>query len=253
MTQPDRKGASRVADVEPAILRQLNEGTLPSATLAEILATDMRILLATVFPDLSNEASNIDPKQGITKKMSAAAKVVYAAHGTDKSDMMASHGSDIVRGWAAYIVGLVPNLALPERLELIRPFADDPHFGVREWAWLALRPQIVSEPGTAIEVLTVWARDTSANIRRFAVESVRPRGVWATHISELKTNPGLARPLLELVKADPERYVQDSVANWLNDAWKTAPDWVEALCVDWGQTSSDNTAYIIKRALRSRT
>ena len=94
--------------------------------------------------------------------------------------------------------------------------------------------------------------DENENIRRFASEVSRPRGVWCKHIEELKRTPELALSILEPLKSDESKYVRDSVGNWLNDASKTQPDFVKKLCECWENESTTNeTKYIIKKALRT--
>jgi 3-methyladenine DNA glycosylase AlkC len=147
-----------------------------------------------------------------------------------------------------------PSSSLESRLDRIQPFANDEHFGLREWAWLAVRPTIAEDIECSIDLLGSWAEDSSTNIRRFAIEATRPRGVWSKHIAELKTSPMLGESLLDRVMEDPSRYVQDSCANWLNDASKSNPDWVISYCEQWRQKSaSATTVYITQRALRRIT
>ncbi|MFS8184690.1 DNA alkylation repair protein [Pseudovibrio denitrificans] len=253
MVTTSRKGASRVADVPADVLRELNAGRIEAATLAENLATDFAALLTQVLPELSDDAAKLDSKAGITKRMAGVAALIHKRHGAGKLDFLTSHPSDLVRGWGAYLLASLPELTLESRIAQMRPFAVDHHFGVREWSWLALRPYIVAAPEESIEILRPWTGETSEYLRRFAVEAIRPRGVWSAHIPELKSDPSLALSLLEPVRSDPSRYVQDSVANWLNDAWKSQPNWVEQLCEDWlKQSSSEATSYIAKRALRNQ-
>ncbi len=250
---PDRKGASRIADVTPELKAALEAGTEESATLSEGLAIDFAALMAAVVPEAAETArARIKPADGITKRMAEAAAVIEEVVGLDAADRLAAHRSDTVRGWAAHLLARVPDLPIEERLEQLRPLGDDRHFGVREWAWLAFRPHVAADLDRALLALAAWVRDPAPNIRRIAVEISRPRGVWCAHIAELKADPDRGLPLLDPLHAEPERYVQDSVANWLNDAAKDRPDWVRGVTDRWAAASDTKaTAYIVKRARRS--
>ena len=235
----------------------LDAGEIEAATLTECLAVDFTALLPRVVPDMDPNA--IDRMRdasalGITRRMALAADLLIRHSGGVSVTRLQAHPSDTVRGWAAYMAGARPNLSLAQKIAAIAPFADDGHFGVREWAWLAVRPDIAGDIHTAIEILTPWTVSDSANLRRFATEATRPRGVWCAHIGALKQDPEPGRPLLEALKADPARYVQDSVGNWLNDASKDRPDWVRTLCARWSvEEPSRETARIIGRGLRTLT
>lgn len=254
MTEP-RKGVSRRADIPTDLLALLNAGTASTATLAEGLAIDFAALLEAAVPTMPTESVAIVREMagaGVTRRMEAVGELLLRHLTLDGLPAVAEHASDTVRGWACYVVGRAPKLKLKARLDLIRPLADDRHFGVREWAWMAVRPHLASNVGHAIKALEPWAKAKSPNVRRFAVESTRPRGVWCAHIEPLKQNPELALPLLEPLKDDPAKYVQDSVSNWLNDASKSQSAWVKALCKRWeSESDADATARICQRALRS--
>lgn len=255
MAEAPRKGARSRAEIAPDTLAALTAGRMEAATLVECLAVDHAVLLRATVPDLPS-ASQLElqalTSAGITRRMAAAADALLAHLGRSGVDRLASHPSDTVRGWAAFMVGRAPGLTLPERLERLRPFADDPHFGVREWAWMAVRPEIAAGVESAITLLEPWAAEPSSHLRRFAVEATRPRGVWAAHIAALKRNPDLGLPLLEPLRADPSTYVQDSVANWINDAAKDQPRWAHNLCTRWRKASAcPETERICRRASRS--
>ncbi|MBA0284382.1 DNA alkylation repair protein [Stenotrophomonas maltophilia] len=244
--------------MSPAIaaerLHELNTGNVPATHLGECLAVDFAALLQVVAPALAPEAlqrMRDASGKGITLRMALAAQLLREA-GQGAPLLWQHHRSDTVRGWACYLIGSDARATLAEKLQQMRTLADDPHFGVREWAWLALRTDIVAAPMQALEYLQPWTQETSPYLRRFACEALRPRGVWATHIALFKQHPEHASALLEALADDPERYVQDSVGNWLNDAGKTQPQWLRELCTRWQHERRSNAnAYIRKHALRS--
>jgi 3-methyladenine DNA glycosylase AlkC len=250
-----RKGATRAADIPADVLRALSRGDMQTATLAEGLALDQAELLRTVFPDLPTqalEAAVAACAQGILKRMAGIGAVLWQALGEDGIARCQAHGADTVRGWACFMIGARPGLDVPARLAAIRPLADDAHFGVREWAWMAVRPHLAQALDVAIVGLTDWTVEPSERLRRFASEALRPRGVWCAHIAALKREPQRALPILLPLRADSSAYVQDSVANWLNDAAKDQPEWVRALCTDWlRHPHADATRRICQRAQRN--
>ena len=242
-----------IADIIPARLALLNGGSVASATLTEGLAVDFAQLLAAAVPDLGAvrlERMRAQAAAGITKRMVLAAQLLLEAD-ADLAVLQA-HPSDTVRGWTCFVIAAQAGWTLAQQLAAIRPLADDGHFDVREWAWLALHPHLAEHLPDAIALLAPWTADPSERVRRFACEALRPRGVWCAHIAQLKEQPQLALPLLQPLRADPAVYVQDSVANWLNDAAKRQPDWVRSLCAQWLLESPNAaTQRICKRAQRS--
>lgn len=242
-----RKGARSRAEVAPDVLAALNAGTAETLTLPECLAVDFAALMAKVLPEADAAAMAKAAGEGITRRMALAARLALDCAGPAVVERLAAHPSDSVRGWAAYAIGLLPDLPLDQRLRLIRPLADDHHFGVREWAWIGIRAQVVAEPLAALALVAPWTAEPSPNLRRFASEVTRPRGVWCGHIRTLRGDPEPGLAVLEPLRADPHRYVQDSVANWLNDAAKDNAEWVRRLCARW----SDAHPYILRRACRS--
>ncbi len=256
-TTAPRKGATRTADIPVDVLLALSRGDMPSATLTEGLALDQSMLVRTAFPDVSastTAAVEAACQLGILKRMSGVAAALLADLGPAGITRSQTHGSDTVRGWACFMIGAQPGIDLPTRLQAIRPLADDPHFGVREWAWMAIRPHLAQDLDTALVQLTPWTTLASERLRRFASEALRPRGVWCAHITALRQQPARALPILSPLRADASPYVQDSVANWLNDAAKDQPDWVRNLCAEWLQGQPvPATRRICQRALRSLT
>ncbi|MGL4420680.1 MAG: DNA alkylation repair protein [Gemmataceae bacterium] len=247
MNDPNRTGAVRPAEVPAEVVAALNQGTLATVNLAEGLAVDFVQLFASVFPERDGTAVRLAAEQGITTRMQAAGVALLDAD----LNALREHPSDTVRGWACYVIGIQPKWKLARRFQEIEPLADDPHFGVREWAWLALRPHLIASVSHFLDRVQPWALSPRPNLRRFASESTRPRGVWCAQCKPLVQNPALAEKVLEPLRSDPAEYVQLSVGNWLNDAGKSQPQWVNELAERWRrQSPTPATTAILKRALR---
>lgn len=230
-------------------IQLLNQGKVEARNLMEALSVDFTVLLFHVLPEF--KTPEIPSKLGITKKMQLLSSELYRNYGMTVFDIFKTHTSDSIRGLACYLLG-THSLKFEQKLNMIQSLADDSNSGVREWAWIALRPDCISDPQHAVSCLEAWACHSSQNIRRYACEITRPRGVWCSHIKDFKQDPQPGLRILEHLKDDSSKYVQLSVGNWLNDAGKDNPRWVKELCSRW-MTESDslNTQKICKRALRN--
>lgn len=264
MTEIKRKGARSTKDIPADVLAQLNRGEMETVNLVEWLAVDQKILLENFLQE-SNRINYLSPilynikqlKKQTVNTINETIGMGFFEQIKHKNDegllaIMATHKADLIRCWATYIIAKNEKLNINETLAKIQPFAADKHFGVREICWLAIRPKIAKNLQESITSLSSWTANIDENIRRFATEAIRPRGVWCEHIDELKQNPALALSLLDSLKSDKSKYVQDSVGNWLNDVSKTQPDFVRRLCQRWEKESdTKQTRYIIRRALRT--
>ncbi|WP_343557023.1 DNA alkylation repair protein [Sphingobacterium sp.] len=264
MSKLQRKGARRIADISIDCLESLNRGEIETANLVEWLAVDQRLLLEHMLQQngrihyLQPILLLLDQLQkptinSINETIGRALFDLITQHGDHTFlTIISNHAADLVRCWAAYTVGDDKQLEIKELLLSIRPFAADRHFGVREISWMAIRNRIVLDLDRSITGLSLWTMEKDENLRRFASESTRPRGVWCKHIDRLKQEPSLALPILEPLKSDPSKYVRDSVGNWLNDASKSQPGFVRTLCHRWEEESdTKETKYIIRKALRT--
>ncbi len=242
-----RRGARRPTDVPPAVLSELEAGR-PSVNHMEQMAMDAGALLTAVLPDAAAQADRLRVPRFLDR-MRAGADVAWEVYGEALFDVAAGWESDTARGWAAFAVprargGPQRQLALAARI------ADDPHFAVREWAWLGVRPVVLAAPLLAVSTLAGYTLDRSPRVRRFCSEATRPRGVWSAHIPLFKASPEAGLPVLEPLAIAEERYVRDSVGNWLNDVCPSNPAWVHATCAQWGAIHGAQVDYVCRRATR---
>jgi 3-methyladenine DNA glycosylase AlkC len=118
-------------------------------------------------------------------------------------------------------------------------------------AEFSIRPFLVRYPEATYERLRAWAADPNAHVRRLVSEGTRPRLPWAPRLRAFQENPKPVLALLELLKDDPERYVQRSVANNLNDIAKDHPELTVATCRRWLKDAPAGRRWIVGHALRS--
>lgn len=256
----NRKGPRSLKDLNPEVIDYLNKGLVETKNLMEWLATDQLGLLKLVLNDMGKGAWYADFETAVNAQKKPTAnsntKVIGETLGLltkDKAiyDTLKSHTSDLVRCWACWAESLHHDTTA-DLLNAMQPYAADTHFGVREVVIFASKERMITDLDTSIHILSKWTDSSDENVRRYAVEALRPVGVWTKKIPAFQEEPEKGRALIEPLKSDSSKYVRDSVGNWLNDASKSQPEWVKSICSSWEKEStSKETSYIIKKALRT--
>jgi len=257
----NRKPARRIVDIPEPVRSALSAGLVATMNLTEWLASDRQRLHGIICNQIglnSDDAGFVWTQELLDQsalKQSFAIGRWFAEQikiGDDAWRFLSTHESDIVREWAAIVIGIAEDISFARKLAWMKTFADDENSGLREIAWLALRADVIRDPISAFKCLVPWTGSRNERLRRYASEITRPCGVWCAHIPQLKDQPELGMPILEPLLADDSKYVKNSVGNWLNDASKSNPEWVRATTHRWTATStSPHTQYIVKRALRT--
>ena len=225
---------------------------MQSATHIEQMVLDMSTLFSRTFPGILIDHDQVNATPFVARMRLLGQLIAKRIPDTEWDPLDRRWISDTVRGWCAMATGRHASADFHDIVTAMLRYADDPHFAVREWAWLALRPRVIESPLDALASLRGLLLLESGRVRRFAIESTRPRSVWGGHIEALKTAPEIGESFLRLVRCDPDRYVQDAVGNWINDAAASRPDWVQSLAESWlSECSCPCTARIVRRGMRS--
>jgi 3-methyladenine DNA glycosylase AlkC len=170
--------------------------------------------------------------------------------------MIASLGPEHVHGDS---FGMAPFRFLPHVLFVQKYGLDDFEIAMRAQHELtkhfsaesSIRAFLVRHPERTYARLVEWARAGNVHVRRLVSEGTRPRLPWAPRLRAFQEDPQPVIALLEMLKDDPERYVQRSVANNLNDIGKDHPDLAVEICRRWSVDATPGRAWIVKHALRS--
>lgn len=118
-------------------------------------------------------------------------------------------------------------------------------------AEFSIRPFLERYPDAAYARLMAWTDDPSPHVRRLVSEGSRARLPWAPRLKQYIAEPAPVLALLERLRDDPERYVQRSVANSLNDIAKDHAELAVATCRRWAVNAGPGRRYIVRHALRS--
>ncbi len=113
-----------------------------------------------------------------------------------------------------------------------------------------IRPFIQKHQEKTFEFLRKIATSENFHERRLASEGCRPRLPLASHLNDLKDNPQPCIEIVSLLKTDPVKYVQKSVANNLGDILKDNPQIGYKVLFEWVTYNNPITNWIIKRAIR---
>lgn len=116
-------------------------------------------------------------------------------------------------------------------------------------AEFAVRPLLKSQAQKTLARLLEWTGDDSEHVRRLCSEGTRPRLPWASRL-ELPRDEVMR--ILTMLKSDPSRFVQKSVANHLNDLGKDEPQWLIDAMRTWQADAGAATKWIIGHALRTQ-
>ena len=117
----------------------------------------------------------------------------------------------------------------------------------------AIRPLLKEHPAEVMDELIVWTKDQNVHVRRLASEGVRIRLPWSQKLFVELDEFERYVTILTNLKDDPEKFVQKSVGNNLNDLYKEAPEKAEMIIAQWkssGQSKAQD--WIIKHGMRNR-
>ncbi len=117
----------------------------------------------------------------------------------------------------------------------------------------AVRPYIRKDSKKALKYLEKWAKSDNFHLRRLASEGLRPKLPWAPKLETFVEDTAPAFGVLEILKEDPVKFVQRSVANHLTDYLKVNPAAVTPLIKDWQRSNNPHTQWIVKHATRKIT
>ena len=116
----------------------------------------------------------------------------------------------------------------------------------------AVRPLLREHPKEAMDELIKWTADENVHVRRLASEGVRIRLPWSQKLFVALDEFERYTSILTNLKDDPEKFVQKSVGNNLNDLYKDAPEKADLIISQWEKLGHSKAQdWIIKHGRRN--
>ncbi|MDE6816494.1 MAG: DNA alkylation repair protein [Lachnospiraceae bacterium] len=116
----------------------------------------------------------------------------------------------------------------------------------------AIRPLLKEHPKEVMDELIEWTTDKNVHVRRLASEGVRIRLPWSQKLFAALDEFERYTAILTNLKDDPEKFVQKSVGNNLNDLYKDAPEKADFIISQWEKTGKSKAQdWIIKHGRRN--
>ncbi|WP_395014404.1 DNA alkylation repair protein [Robinsoniella peoriensis] len=117
----------------------------------------------------------------------------------------------------------------------------------------AIRPLLKEHPGEVMDELILWTHDDNVHVRRLASEGVRIRLPWGIKLLSALDEFERYTEILTNLKDDPEKFVQKSVGNNLNDLYRESSEKADLIIAQWRKTpSSKAQEWIIKHGMRNQ-
>ena len=117
----------------------------------------------------------------------------------------------------------------------------------------AVRPLLRNHPREVMDELIKWTLDENVHVRRLASEGVRIRLPWSKKLYTALDEFERYTKILTNLKDDPERFVQKSVGNNLNDLYKEDPRKADFIISQWVQSGQSKAQeWIIRHGRRNQ-
>ena len=117
----------------------------------------------------------------------------------------------------------------------------------------AIRTLLKAHSREVMDELIVWTHDENVHVRRLASEGVRIRLPWAQKLLVALDEFERYIVILTNLKDDPEKFVQKSVGNNLNDLFKESPAKAQYIITEWQKSKQSKAQeWIVKHGMRNQ-